>query len=314
MSKIKELKNNDDHSINMVELLEISLSINKTKYVELFLNLMKKTPHLVDAKNEYIYQMKKDFNLKDTTKLNDYSPIKVIFAYNLLSTFFNTTDIRVFNKFCELNEKNLINQNDLTKYKSFDEIKNEVFIGELKETEKTLEKQVYKIYSDDTWLVIRPLTHLSSIKYGANTKWCTSMENEPSYFRKYCNKGILIYVINKKTNHKVAVFKEILGSEFSFWNTVDERIDSLMSDLPKEILDIILNEIKNNSISNYGLLSPEERKIEDSKFGVSLKGAMLSEPGINENNAMNMEERPTPMHYTYDLDTEANDPQIGIDG
>jgi hypothetical protein len=84
----------------------------------------------------------------------------------------------------------------------------------------------------------------------------------------------LIYSINKKTGLKVGTFKELPNSgddhngalvpsqqflEFSFWNQKDDRIDSLDSGLPIEILQIILKEIKDRPFTNISLL-PDEFK------------------------------------------------------
>jgi hypothetical protein len=76
------------------------------------------------------------------------------------------------------------------------------------------------------------------------------------YFDRYCRRGILIYNINKITGHKVACFKNLNpddDTEFSFWNVKDNRIDSIESGLPFNILDIILNEIKTNPVTNNRL-------------------------------------------------------------
>jgi hypothetical protein len=58
-------------------------------------------------------------------------------------------------------------------------------IAEMKAEEKDLENQVLKIYDNDEWLLLRPLTFNASKKYGANTKWCTTTEHNNEYFHKY---------------------------------------------------------------------------------------------------------------------------------
>ena len=59
--------------------------------------------------------------------------------------------------------------------------------------EKDLEKQIKVVYSDDEWVVLRPLTYHSSLKYGSSTKWCTASESNPDYFLRYVKRGILLY-------------------------------------------------------------------------------------------------------------------------
>jgi hypothetical protein len=48
------------------------------------------------------------------------------------------------------------------KYKTFNEIKNAVDVVDLKLIKKELEKQTVKTFEDDTYLIVRPLTYLSS--------------------------------------------------------------------------------------------------------------------------------------------------------
>ena len=72
-------------------------------------------------------------------------------------------------------------------------------------------------------------------------------------------------MINKITGLKVACFKSLDSEpEFSFWNQTDSRIDSLESELPDFILDMIRNEVKNNTHTNYSLLSDEDKNKEES--------------------------------------------------
>jgi hypothetical protein len=190
---------------------------------------------------------------------------------------FNSSDIKGYYNFCEFNERGLIEQNDLSKYSSFDDIMTQLGVAELKADMKELESQVKKIYDGDEWLVVRPLTYHASTKYGANTKWCTTAANEYSYFRKYATNGILLYMINKVTGVKVACYKslQISDPEFSFWNQIDKRIDSLESGLPYEILQIIQNETLNNPISNRSYLTTEQIEKDDTLNGYGAKKKYL---------------------------------------
>ena len=125
-------------------------------------------------------------------------------------------------------------------------------MAELKECEKEMESQILRIFEDDEWLILRPLTFEASKKYGSNTKWCTTMERDSDHFDRY-GKGILIYTLNKKTNLKIASYKALDNPEFSFWNATDERIDSLDAQLPFEILSVIKKEVENNKVGNTSI-------------------------------------------------------------
>lgn len=269
MSRIKELKTNEDYNLNLIELFGVICPEGKSKYIETLIRIMKNIKNY----NQYIDDVKRELsnNLDiPTEKLNDIKPLHLLIHYFFLQNIFNFGDLRTFKKFCELNERNLIVQNDLSKYNSFEQIMASVSLADLRVQDKETEKQIIKIHEDDEWLLVRPLTHLASKKYGANTKWCTASESNGEYFFKYSTGGILIYCINKKTGLKVASFKQLPNNsneesllaqffEFSFWNQRDDRIDSLDSGLPSEILQIIVKEIKDNPVTNISLL-PDEFK------------------------------------------------------
>jgi hypothetical protein len=52
------------------------------------------------------------------------------------------------------------------------------------ETEKDIKKEAEKLFENDRFLIVRPLSHKSSCYYGASTQWCTTSENDESYFNK----------------------------------------------------------------------------------------------------------------------------------
>jgi len=135
-------------------------------------------------------------------------------------------------------------------------------LATLKLVDKEMEKQIQKLYEDNEWLIIKPLSFLASKKYGASTKWCTTQEHNPEYYLKYSRRGILIYCINKITGDKVAAFKNIdeaWDKETSFWNLIDQRIDSLESGLPLEVMNVIRHEFINTKKSNWDILSDDEK-------------------------------------------------------
>jgi hypothetical protein len=141
------------------------------------------------------------------------------------------------------------------------------------------------MYEDDEWLVLRPLTRESSVKYGAGTKWCTASTNEEYQFYRYTRRGILIYTINKKTGQKVAAFKNTdpyNEPELSFWNEIDTRIDSYEAELPEFIMKLIFTEFKTTS-SNYDI-TPEQWQIkEELSKSISLEEPMdmiVEEPTV----------------------------------
>ena len=261
MSRIKNLKTNPEHVINMVEIVELFVPEKKSKYVETLLRIMKKTKNLEHYQQEVIETYKKEFGISEES-FSNFTPLQLMFIYRFIDSMFNHSDLKSFAKFCEYNERGLIEQSDLSRYTTFEEIMTATGIAEVKTLEKDLEKQIKVIYSDDEWIVLRPLTYHSSRKYGSSTKWCTTQENNPEYFIRYAKKGILLYMINKVTGLKVACFKSLDNNdpEFSFWNQVDTRIDSMESELPLFIMECIREEVTENPVTNLSLLSEEDFK------------------------------------------------------
>ena len=96
-----------------------------------------------------------------------------------------------------------------------------------------------KIYEDSNILIVKPLTYEASCKYGAGTRWCTTMANEPRYFNQY-GKGdgqALYYIILKKFDrnnkfYKIAIHKTNEGE--IWYDSIDER----MTDREKEVFNL----------------------------------------------------------------------------
>jgi hypothetical protein len=266
MSKIKELKTNTDYNLNLVSVLELFSPEGKSKYTETLLRLMKNTPNLKEHSKEIRMIINNQFPFISMEILNQHSDIQMMMIYKFIDGFFNMEDLNKYRKFCEYNERNLIEQNDLTTYKSFDQLISAMSIAEMKAEEKELENQVIKIYEDSVWLLLRPLTFNSSKKYGANTKWCTTQENNPEYFHKYTKRGVLVYCINKKNGYKVAAFYSLDKNEpeFSYWNQKDTRIDSTDSELTIELIGFIREYVKDKKVkTNHFMLTDEQRNVED---------------------------------------------------
>ena len=266
MSKIRDLKTDPNNCFNVVEAIELFAPKGKSKYVDMLLRIMNGTPNLKEHGDEIISHITNTFDFIDKEDLKKFNPIQLLLMYKFTETYFNTEDLHNFKKFCDYNERNLVEQNDLSTYKSFEDIITQVNIAEIKVEMKELENEVVRVHEDDEWLLVRPMTFLASKKYGANTKWCTTSESNPEYFLKYGERGVLIYCMNKKTGYKVASFYSLKSSdpEFSFWNQKDVKIESMDSELSDSMLSIIRDVSKNpEAVSNRRLLSPEQLEKEN---------------------------------------------------
>jgi hypothetical protein len=288
MSRIEELKKqNPIFNFNPIETM--GRLFKKSKYVELALNCiknkMKESPKEYDEIRHYThneYNISKEF-------IDELSDVEVYFLYTFIHSFFNRSNFESMSKFIELNEKNLIDEKDIIKIKTFEEMSLQISLSELKVIDKELEKQIVKLYEDDVWLVLKPLSWLSSKKYGANTKWCTTMEHDFDYFYKYAKNGVLIYVLNKQTGDKIGAFNSLVETELSFWDIKDKRRDSMELDLPENIFSLLKTELKSKK-SNWNLLTEQEKleqelhimKRYNDSYKIQINGPTRDEPRINE--------------------------------
>jgi len=296
MSKIKDLKNDPENVLNMVDVLSLFSPKGKSKYVELLLRTVKNTKDLDLVSNEIKKWLKDEFGV-DEKSVMDMTPFQLFVLHRFVTNSFENSDLKKFIKFCEYNERGLILNNDVTKYESFEQIISEYEKVQEKIDEKELEKQIIKLHDDGEWLVIRPLTFQASLKYGADTRWCTAMKKEISHFNRYTKRGILIYCINRVSGKKVAQFYSLDSEhEFSFWNQEDTRIDSLESGLPADVLSVIFNEVTNNKKSNNDLLPEDYRKEEDNNLKLSFRG--------------NEEAEQQPEQETYPTDEEVTEEAV----
>lgn len=136
---------------------------------------------------------------------------------------------------------NRITNPDISQYKNFNQINNAVIEAEEKVRLKELEKQVIKLFDDDEWSVVIPLSYEASKTYGANTKWCTTQER---YWNEYYKTYKLIYIQNKKTNEKYAVSRHWEDNKkVQAWMSNDDESSPMLLPLPIEVMSVILCEV-----------------------------------------------------------------------
>jgi hypothetical protein len=262
MSRIEELKKQNP-AFNIDGIAIMNDSLGKSKYTEMAINLIK---HKILENNEsrhkdLIYELQDELGF-DEEYLNSLTYMELSNIIHLISNYFGYSNFKLIKEFIDLNEKKLIENNDLTTYKTFNELELQISLSNLKSIDNEMTKQVQKLYETDEWLVVKPLSYQATLKYGASTKWCTASKDNAEYYFRYSKRGILIYSINKKTGNKVAGFKSVDENsepETSFWNITDQRIDSMESGLPSDVLDIFRNEFSNTKQTNWDILTDEER-------------------------------------------------------
>lgn len=280
MSRIRDLKTDTNNNFNIIDVIDVFTPSGKTKYIDMLLRIMNNTPNLKEHGEEIIDYIAKEYDFVDREDLKKFGPIQLLLMFKFVDTYFNNDDLHNYRKFCEYNERNLIEQNDLSKYRSFEDIVTQVNIADIKVEMKELESEVVRVHEDDEWLLVRPTTYLASKKYGSNTKWCTTSENNPEYFLKYAERGVLIYCMNKKTGYKVASFYSLKKSdpEFSFWNQKDEKIESMDSELSDSMLRIIREVSRDpKTTSNRRLLNETQLEKENKNLEKYMKRTKIQE-------------------------------------
>lgn len=259
MNRIEELKQQNPHyGKSVIDLLAYVLE--KPKYVEMAIKLVKEKESRISYYEDVRNTLQSSYGLSHI-KIDALSNYEVNFTYLMLDIV-GRENVNNLIKFADYNERKLIDQNDISQYSSFADLENQLSLAELKLIDKDLQKQTHVLLDTEEWLIIKPLSFEASLKYGASTRWCTAMKNDPEYFARYAKRGIVIYCINKLTGHKVAAFKNLnpdYDRETSFWNAQDARIDSMETDLPHNVLEIIRFEFITAKLTNWELM-PQEAK------------------------------------------------------
>lgn len=80
-----------------------------------------------------------------------------------------------------------------------------------------------KIYQDERILVVAPLTHRSSCKYGANTPWCVAVASNDEHYKEYTENGILIYFIIKSPYPE----SKIQEYKFAYYHAFDPDAEEM---------------------------------------------------------------------------------------
>ena len=208
-----------------------------------------------------------------------------------------------------IEEKNLYD----IKYKSWETLFSVVEKAkELKfNSEFNRDEHIRILYEDKNYLFLEPLTRTGSLKYGSNTKWCTSAKTDNFSFARYSKNGFLAYLIKKSEQknsnyNKLAFFTEetqnALGGAVQIYNQIDSAIeDNLVNkngweyeDLSKFIFMFRVEALnrfqyrkaKNNVDKKIGLI--KNLDLEELKKDLKI---VTRHDGDNQDNVINMIEQ-----------------------
>lgn len=260
---VKHLKmQNPDFNINLIDLISEFDPTDTKKVTPLLVKIIKTLSY---KNNEISWDNENQNDSRTLSKLKDLSSVKRIIADLLVHSYFGVENLDKVPLFVDFLERGLIDNNDISTYNNFGDMIAEIGKASTKELLKKSKKDIMIIHDDEEWLFFKPLTHDSAITYGFGTKWCTSMKNDPDYFYRYSRQGVLIYVINKKTNRKFGIHSNE-GVKIGIYDEVDNNIDSFETGLSVELIKKLFDwlDVKTN-LSNYELFSPEE-KVKSNKY------------------------------------------------
>ena len=176
MAKLNELRESAPKWMT-TSLLDILVELDPTeinKFVPMMMKVLEKEHTTRVDKNWSEYDREvfiNEINGLLSPSLIDKSDFLHTYSYyKLLSdTFlFQNATIQDINDFITLFMKKYITNVDVQQIKTWEEIINIISIANIKFETKEFEKQIVTVFEDEKWLVIRPLTHESSLKYGSS--------------------------------------------------------------------------------------------------------------------------------------------------
>jgi len=183
------------------------------------------------------YLLNDEFIKRTNYKYADFILDRLVKFYNLTPGTAHIQDaINTVKEFDRLG-KNL-EKKDINQYQSLGELKMVLKDYTSKSQERKIDSDAEKIYEDGRVLIVKPLTHKASCKYGAGTKWCTT-QSSPGYFDKYSSgQNELYYIIMKDFDISNKFYKIALHVSPSGEKTWYDSHDNQMPPREVEILEI----------------------------------------------------------------------------
>jgi hypothetical protein len=269
---IKKLKKENDYlNMTLVEMLGKFDTSKTKKYTQFLVKMINKKRESFNNKTEKDYIRNLENNpLDEVIPCSDFD--NTMIRHYVCDSLFSYGNMERFVEFCKLMDKGLVNEKDISKYDSWDMLEMQLFEAKNKDMFKKSKKEISIIFEDENYLIFKPLSYMASCSYGYQTKWCTAMVNDASYFYNH-SRGVLIYLIDKKENIKFAFYNPVRelyemdsheNLAFKTYNQEDKQIDTIQTGLPINIIKIILMETDTSlptTLPNYKLFSEEEKNI-----------------------------------------------------
>ena len=253
IKKIK--KENDTINVSLIDIMGNLDTSGTKKYTQFLVKMIKK-----NYDDDIKYMMKDSSStLRKIDEILGDDSFNSWLTKRLISQLYGWDEMSLFVDFCDYMERGLINEKDISKYDSWEMVAGEVYQAKNRDLFKKAKKEVKVVYEDDQYTCLKPLTYEASVSYGYQTRWCTASVQEPSYFYNHSRDGVLVYLIDKINNVKFGFYHD--QNQIQIYNQKDNRVDSMETDLPLELLHKLISEMKSDAKDknfNYKLFSKSE--------------------------------------------------------
>jgi len=180
-----------------------------------------------------------------------------------------------------------IENKDIYSYKTLRVLVDTISISNVikKDKEFVREDHVDVLIENDDYILMKPKTFEGSLKYGANTKWCTASKQSQYTFKNYTSTGYLYYLISKKERNKnydkVAFYcndkHKLISGKYEIYNQIDNEISDkgfIINGWSAYDLFEIISKIR---LHSHELYTIEKTKKEVEKTLETIKGINLDE-------------------------------------
>jgi hypothetical protein len=121
--------------------------------------------------------------------------------------------LKLFDKLIKANK---IEKNDINKYNSLEDVYKVIFYYLEDKTiskgdeKRNVKKNAKKIYEDNKFIVIEPLTKEASCYYGKGTQWCASGDHSDNRFSNYKERGNIYIIIDKSKRNDIGDYSKYM--------------------------------------------------------------------------------------------------------
>ena len=175
---------------------------------------------------------------------------------NIANYLIGDENLKVLKEFHEHCLENRIKKSDIGSYNDWYSLY--TVVDEANEIKKRneAEKKIKRVYDENGWMVLIPLSLESAQAYGSGTKWCIT---QAEHWRTYHVDYKLIFIIDKNANKKYAVSVDVKYGDIKGWLADDTEINPILLDIPSEVMTVLISEIKIYE-SNYMLMGGDKKE------------------------------------------------------